>query len=77
MAGRTGPESQHDVFQSPTALGGVPPRDPASHLTRRRHSTSLVSLTNQVFVSLPALSPVHPLSAGYSYIKFLSFIFFF
>ncbi|KAJ8683106.1 hypothetical protein QAD02_018898 [Eretmocerus hayati] len=32
---------------SPTALGGVPPRDPASHLTRRRHSTSLVSLTNQ------------------------------
>ncbi|XP_016844784.1 GATOR complex protein Iml1 isoform X2 [Nasonia vitripennis] len=33
---------------SPTAFGGVPPRDPASHLTRRRHSTSLVSLTNQV-----------------------------
>jgi len=32
---------QHDMFQSPTALGGVPPRDPASHLTRRRHSTSL------------------------------------
>ncbi|XP_014236943.1 GATOR complex protein DEPDC5 isoform X1 [Trichogramma pretiosum] len=33
---------------SPTALlAGVVPRDPASHLTRRRHSTSLVSLTNQ------------------------------
>ncbi|XP_011872141.1 PREDICTED: DEP domain-containing protein 5 isoform X3 [Vollenhovia emeryi] len=32
---------------SPTALGGVPPRDPASHLTRRRHSTSLIFLTNQ------------------------------
>ncbi|XP_058807766.1 GATOR complex protein Iml1 isoform X1 [Phymastichus coffea] len=32
---------------SPTALGGPLPRDPASHLTRRRHSTSLVSLTNQ------------------------------
>ncbi|XP_028048788.1 GATOR complex protein Iml1 [Monomorium pharaonis] len=37
----------HDMFQSPTALGGVPPRDPASHLTRRRHSTSLIFLTNQ------------------------------
>ncbi|XP_014218095.1 GATOR complex protein DEPDC5-like, partial [Copidosoma floridanum] len=38
---------------SPTALGGVLPRDPASHLIRRRHSTSLVSLTNQqVFFSL-------------------------
>ncbi|XP_077271177.1 GATOR complex protein Iml1 isoform X8 [Temnothorax americanus] len=32
---------------SPTALGGVLPRDPASHLTRRRHSTSLIFLTNQ------------------------------
>ncbi|XP_024945563.1 GATOR complex protein DEPDC5 isoform X2 [Cephus cinctus] len=32
---------------SPTALGGVAPRDPASHLTRRRHSTSLIFLTNQ------------------------------
>ncbi|XP_044001787.1 GATOR complex protein Iml1 isoform X3 [Aphidius gifuensis] len=32
---------------SPTALGGIPPRDPASHLTRRRHSTSLIFLTNQ------------------------------
>ncbi|KZC10817.1 DEP domain-containing protein 5 [Dufourea novaeangliae] len=28
--------------------GGVPPRDPASHLTRRRHSTSLIVLTNQL-----------------------------
>ncbi|XP_043495454.1 GATOR complex protein Iml1 isoform X3 [Polistes fuscatus] len=32
---------------SPTVLSGVPPRDPASHLTRRRHSTSLIFLTNQ------------------------------
>ncbi|XP_066583713.1 GATOR complex protein Iml1 isoform X2 [Prorops nasuta] len=32
---------------SPTTLGGVPPRDPASHLTKRRHSTSLIFLTNQ------------------------------
>lgn len=43
-----GRDIQHDMFQSPTALGGVPPRDPASHLTRRRHSTSLIFLTNQV-----------------------------
>ncbi|XP_029163767.1 GATOR complex protein DEPDC5 isoform X1 [Nylanderia fulva] len=40
---------------SPTALGGVPPRDPASHLTRRRHSTSLIFLTNQT--SLVGSSP--------------------
>ncbi|CAB0043410.1 unnamed protein product [Trichogramma brassicae] len=41
---------------SPTALlAGVVPRDPASHLTRRRHSTSLVSLTNQT--SLVGSSP--------------------
>lgn len=46
---------QHDMFQSPTALGGVPPRDPASHLTRRRHSTSLIFLTNQT--SLVGSSP--------------------
>ncbi|XP_076220694.1 GATOR complex protein Iml1 isoform X2 [Nomia melanderi] len=32
---------------NPSSLGGVPPRDPASHLTRRRHSTSLIVLTNQ------------------------------
>ncbi|XP_034950976.1 GATOR complex protein Iml1 isoform X3 [Chelonus insularis] len=32
---------------SPTALNAVPSRDPASHLTRRRHSTSLIFLTNQ------------------------------
>ncbi|XP_057336662.1 GATOR complex protein Iml1 isoform X5 [Microplitis mediator] len=32
---------------SPTALGAVLPRDPGSHLTRRRHSTSLIFLTNQ------------------------------
>ncbi|XP_014236944.1 GATOR complex protein DEPDC5 isoform X2 [Trichogramma pretiosum] len=42
---------------SPTALlAGVVPRDPASHLTRRRHSTSLVSLTNQQ-TSLVGSSP--------------------
>ncbi|KAK2575080.1 hypothetical protein KPH14_008813 [Odynerus spinipes] len=40
---------------SPTVLGGVPPRDPASHLTRRRHSTSLIFLTNQT--SLVSSSP--------------------
>lgn len=32
---------------NPSALGGVSQRDPASHLTRRRHSTSLIVLTNQ------------------------------
>ncbi|XP_074113589.1 GATOR complex protein Iml1 isoform X6 [Cotesia typhae] len=32
---------------SPTALGAVLQRDPGSHLTRRRHSTSLIFLTNQ------------------------------
>ncbi|KYN45026.1 DEP domain-containing protein 5, partial [Trachymyrmex septentrionalis] len=37
---------------SPTALGGVPPRDPASHLTRRRHSTSLIFLTNQTLFNV-------------------------
>ncbi|XP_043477241.1 GATOR complex protein Iml1 isoform X9 [Leptopilina heterotoma] len=31
---------------STTSLGGAFPRDPASHLTRRRHSTSLIFLTN-------------------------------
>ncbi|XP_063975968.1 GATOR complex protein Iml1 isoform X1 [Diachasmimorpha longicaudata] len=40
---------------SPTALIGLPPRDPASHLTRRRHSTSLIFLTNQT--SLVGSSP--------------------
>ncbi|XP_043495453.1 GATOR complex protein Iml1 isoform X2 [Polistes fuscatus] len=40
---------------SPTVLSGVPPRDPASHLTRRRHSTSLIFLTNQT--SLVSSSP--------------------
>ncbi|XP_043506700.1 GATOR complex protein Iml1 isoform X3 [Frieseomelitta varia] len=30
-----------------SALSGVSQRDPASHLTRRRHSTSLIVLTNQ------------------------------
>ncbi|XP_078053123.1 GATOR complex protein Iml1 isoform X3 [Augochlora pura] len=40
---------------NPSALGGVPPRDPASHLTRRRHSTSLIVLTNQT--SLVGSSP--------------------
>ncbi|XP_046613786.1 GATOR complex protein Iml1 isoform X1 [Neodiprion virginianus] len=45
----------HDMFQSPAALVGVPPRDPASHLTRRRHSTSLIFLTNQT--SLVGSSP--------------------
>ncbi|XP_061940059.1 GATOR complex protein Iml1 isoform X14 [Apis cerana] len=32
---------------NPSTLGGVSQRDPASHLTRRRHSTSLIVLTNQ------------------------------
>ncbi|XP_017880902.1 GATOR complex protein DEPDC5 isoform X2 [Ceratina calcarata] len=32
---------------NPPTLGGVSQRDPASHLTRRRHSTSLIVLTNQ------------------------------
>ncbi|XP_043269598.1 GATOR complex protein Iml1 isoform X3 [Venturia canescens] len=34
---------------SPTAMGGTREntRDPATHLTRRRHSTSLITLTNQ------------------------------
>ncbi|XP_076241100.1 GATOR complex protein Iml1 isoform X2 [Calliopsis andreniformis] len=40
---------------NPSTLGGVPPRDPASHLTRRRHSTSLIVLTNQT--SLVGSSP--------------------
>ncbi|KAK0075042.1 hypothetical protein PV326_011929 [Microctonus aethiopoides] len=43
------------MFQSPTALTAVPPRDPGSHLTRRRHSTSLIFLTNQT--SLVGSSP--------------------
>uniref|UniRef100_V9IIG2 Uncharacterized protein n=1 Tax=Apis cerana TaxID=7461 RepID=V9IIG2_APICE len=37
------------MFQNPSTLGGVSQRDPASHLTRRRHSTSLIVLTNQVY----------------------------
>ncbi|XP_033220943.1 GATOR complex protein Iml1 [Belonocnema kinseyi] len=41
---------------SPTALGGAPTRDPASHLTRRRHSTSLIFLTNHQ-TSLVGSSP--------------------
>ncbi|XP_044593244.1 GATOR complex protein Iml1 isoform X7 [Cotesia glomerata] len=40
---------------SPTALGAVLQRDPGSHLTRRRHSTSLIFLTNQT--SLVGSSP--------------------
>ncbi|XP_076679614.1 GATOR complex protein Iml1 isoform X5 [Andrena cerasifolii] len=40
---------------NPPTLGGVSPRDPASHLTRRRHSTSLIVLTNQT--SLVGSSP--------------------
>ena len=45
-----GEEVQHAMFQSPAALSGPreTPRDPATHLTRRRHSTSLIFLTNQV-----------------------------
>ncbi|XP_012282674.1 GATOR complex protein DEPDC5 isoform X2 [Orussus abietinus] len=40
---------------SPTAPGGVSPRDPGSHLTRRRHSTGLMFLANQT--SLVGSSP--------------------
>ncbi|CAL7950358.1 unnamed protein product [Xylocopa violacea] len=40
---------------NPSTLGGVSQRDSASHLTRRRHSTSLIVLTNQT--SLVGSSP--------------------
>ncbi|XP_017789838.1 PREDICTED: DEP domain-containing protein 5 [Habropoda laboriosa] len=40
---------------NPSTLGGVSQRDPASHLIRRRHSTSLIVLTNQT--SLVGSSP--------------------